>query len=151
MYGLQVRDSRAAGLGDEVDGSEAEGLQRHLGAVPSEAGKHHHGDGVARQQAAEDLQAVELGHFDVKGYDIRLQLVGKFQCLLTIECLPHHLQVRLGTQHASDYQPHIGGVINYENANRLVHGSGDGSNRSVNITLVVGRRGVEVEGQAPAG
>ena len=113
---FQSRRDPTAGLGDEVERAELEGLEHATIAGPRGNGNHrrrkiHH-------QPAQEGEAVHDRHLQIERDGIGTILHHLLDPILPIHRRRHHRNARVGLQHPTDRHAVVRGVIDDQNAER---------------------------------
>src|SRR4051795_2297502 len=102
------------GLHDEVAGAELDRLE-HLGLLAQRGAHDHAGARVELDDLLEGGEAVLLGHRDVEGRELGLELLEAGDRLIAVAGLPDHLVAALG-QRVADHLPHERGIVDYQDS-----------------------------------
>src|SRR3954465_7080887 len=101
-------------LDHEVARAELDRLE-HLGLLAQRGAHDHAGARVELDDLLEGGEAVLLGHRDVEGGELGLELLEAGDRLIAVAGLPDHLVAALG-QRVADHLPHERGIVDYQDS-----------------------------------
>jgi hypothetical protein len=94
-----------------------ESVQGCGGATAGECAEHDHSDAwVIAPHVAQHLQAVHLGHLDIEGNDVRIQLRDPLQCGHTVRGEARHLDALVLFKRVTNQPANHDGVIDHQDA-----------------------------------
>ena len=120
LFGEQARLQVYRWLGDKIHGADFERPQRGIRAFLGQRGDHDHGHRAQRHQLLKKGDAVHARHLDVERQHIGVKLLDLLARDDWIGNGAHHLDFRIGGQHAANHVPHERGIVGDKYADWLL-------------------------------
>ena len=110
------------GLGDKVDRTQLQRLQRGLGAALGQRGHHHHGHGPQPHEIREEGDAIHARHFHVEREHVRFQFLDALASHERVAGRAHDFDVVRGLQYLDQDLAHQRRIVDHEDFDFLAHG-----------------------------
>ena len=130
QLGTHAQQRRAVpfvGLGDDLDCAQLQRADRGTGPGPRVRADHHDRARRLRHDVADRAQAVELGHLEVHGHDIGIELMHLADRVESVAGGPHDAELAVprgirAAQHVAQHASQQRAVIHDENARPPIRG-----------------------------